>query len=256
MSAPNEGQHIEIAELLPDYVFGALSDVDLDRVQAHLETCASCQAEFEMLLVVATEVAPVSPPSLATRQTLLARIAPLPRPELAPQPPYLPLRMDGPDRSGPTHRVPGRLAWLGLAAAIVLIGLGGLAFWQQRELDEQEALIALYAEPGNAHPLTDSEVESEASAIFYVDRERDQALLAADDLPALATGQRYQVWLFTQDGQRVSAGTFAPGADGSAVVTVEAPGTFDTYWAAAISAEPEAGSPTPTSPLLLGGWIQ
>lgn len=257
MSALTEAQHSDIAELLPDYVVGALGDAALDLVEAHLETCPQCQAEFDHLLDVVSIVAPVTPPSLATRRALLDRTGqPRPAP-VSPPLPIQPLRLDVGNQPRQLPRAPARLAWIALsAAAVALLALGGWSLWQQQEIDEQESLIALFSEPANAHPLTDSEVQSDASAVLYVDPGRDQALLTAQDLPSLADGQRYQVWLFTEAGQRIGAGTFAPEPGGNAVVTVDAPESFETYWAVAISAEPVGGSEAPTSPLLLGGWIQ
>jgi len=156
--------------------------------------------------------------------------------------------------------MPARLGRIALsAAAIALLLLGGWNLWLQRELGDQDALIALIAliaEPGNAYPLTDSEIPTEASAIFYVDRQRDQALLTAQNLPSLASGQRYEVWLFTETGQRVSGGLFVPETDGTVALAVDPADPLSTYWAVGVSTEPEGGSDAPTSPLLLGGWIQ
>jgi len=257
-----DAQHDEIAELLPDFAIGALSDGDLLRVEAHVETCARCQAELAWLLDFATVAAPADPPGAAVKHDLFQR-AGHPLPELTelteppePQPLQI-IRPDAPALKGRILRLPSRLAWIALPAAVIaLCLLGAWNLWLQRELDDQGDLIALVVEPGNAYPLTDSEVPTNASAIFYVDPERDQALLTAQNLPAPANDQRYQVWLFTEGGQRVSGGLFVPEPDGTVAVTVEPGDPLSTYVAVAISTEPEAGSDAPTSPLLLGGWIQ
>lgn len=259
MNALTETQHDEIAELLPDFAIGALSDGDLWRVEAHLDTCPRCQAEFARVLDVVSVIAPVSPPSAATKRALFERAGyPLPEPVSPPGDHSAePIPLHSPARSAKVRTFPSRLAWIALpAAAIALFLLGGWNLWLQQELDDQQDLAALIAEPGTAYQLDDTGVETDASAVVYVDPQRDRALLTARNLPLLVDARRYQIWLFTEDGQRVSAGSFAPDDDGSVVAVVESPEPFMSYWAVAISAEPQAGSDAPTSPLFLGGWIQ
>ncbi len=259
MSTLTEAQHDDLAELLPDFAIGALSDGDLWRVEAHLESCPRCRAEFTGLLEVMSAIAPVAPPSFDTRRVLFARAG---HPLLETAPPEAPRPLVTVPRETPAEparvvRLPARLAWFALtAAAVALLLLGGWNLWLQRELGDQDELIALVAEPGNAYPLTDSEIPTEASAIFYVDRQRDQALLTAQNLPSLASDQRYQVWLFTEAGQRVSGGSFVPETDGTVALAVDPAEPLSTYWAVGVSTEPAEGSDAPTSPLLLGGWIQ
>lgn len=259
MSTFTVAQHDELAELLPDFAIGALSDGDLQLVETHLASCPQCRTEFEDLLHIISIIAPAPPPSLETRRVIFERAghplgermsagAPRPLVTVPRAPSAVPVKV---------MRMPARLAWIVIsAAAIALLALGGWNLWLQRELGDQEALIALIAEPGNAYPLTDSEIPTEASAIFYVDPERDQALLTAQDLPSLTSDQRYQVWLFTEDGQRVSGGTFVPESDGTVALAVDPADPLSTYWAVGVSTEPAGGSDAPTSPLLLGGWIQ
>jgi len=143
-----------------------------------------------------------------------------------------------------------------VAAAVALLLLGGWNVWLQRELDDRQNLVALIAEPANAHPLTDSDITSDASAVFYVDPERDEALLMARNVPELKDDQRYQVWLFTESGERIDGGLFEPDADGNVSAVVESAEPFSNYWAVGVSVEPQDGSDAPTSPLFLGGWIQ
>lgn len=259
MSTLTEAQHDDLAELLPDFAIGALSDGDLWRVEAHLASCPRCRAEFTELLEVMSVIAPVAPPSFDTRRVLFERAGhPLSEPASpgAPRPLVTVPRETWAERAR-VVRMPARLGRIALsAAAIALLLLGGWNLWLQRELGDQDALIALIAEPGNAYPLTDSEIPTEASAIFYVDRQRDQALLTAQNLPSLASGQRYEVWLFTETGQRVSGGSFVPETDGTVALAVDPADPLSTYWAVGVSTEPEGGSDAPTSPLLLGGWIQ
>lgn len=56
-----------------------------------------------------------------------------------------------------------------------------------------------------------------ATARAYWNPVTGEWTLVARDLPTLAAGHVYQLWLVTTDGREVSAATFVPGADGRAV---------------------------------------
>lgn len=260
VSTQFEPQHEEIAELLPDYAIGALEDGDLWRVEAHLEICARCQAEFHQLLELVGVLSPVAAPDVLVKQALFER-AGLP---LAASIVSLPARESehapSTTTSEPTtlsrRRIHPALVAL-VAAAFVLLALGGAwSFFQQQELDDQREIVALLTDSEAAYPLTDSEVATEASATFYHDPERDQALLVGRDFPALEDDQQYQIWLFTASGERADGGLFTPDDVGGAVVTVDSEAPISDYWAVGVSVEPVDGSDAPTSPLILGGWIQ
>lgn len=265
--------HTDIAEMLPDYAIGALSDGDLWRIEAHLDTCADCRAELDLLLDIGSLDTVPGTPRASTKTNLFGRAgfvkegedAPTTATSIQAQPATTPT---GPvpvaRRAVAAVAKPSNVRSLGSRlgtvllplAAVVIIALVGWNVLLQRQLGDDSHLEDLLADPGSAFALTDSEVPTSASATFYVDPTRDDGLLTAQGLPQLTAGQRYQVWLFTEDGQRVSGGSFVPDASGSAVTVIEAPASFDTYWAVAVSAEPEGSSAAPTSPLLLGGWIR
>ncbi len=84
------------------------------------------------------------------------------------------------------------------------------------------------------------------------DQEKWVALLSADNLPPLRSGQVYQLWLRRGDAPQ-SAGLFEVDENGSGALmflTTEPIGTFD---AVGVTAEPAGGSPSPTSdPVLVG----
>ena len=94
---------------------------------------------------------------------------------------------------------------------------------------------------------------AESAARVFWDRRRDSWQLYPDRLPAPATGRTYQLWLVTNTGVKISAGTFEPQAmtaiGGRVVIP---PGTGNVI-VAAITDEPSGGSPQPTTqPFLLG----
>lgn len=76
-------------------------------------------------------------------------------------------------------------------------------------------------------------------------------LLIASHLPALSAEKTYQMWLIPRSGAPLPAGLFRAGASGSAVHFVAQPVDVQQTAAFAISVEPGAGSPAPTTAPLL-----
>jgi hypothetical protein len=71
-------------------------------------------------------------------------------------------------------------------------------------------------------------------------------LLIASNLPALPAGRTYEMWVIpTATSAPRPAGLFQANAQGSAINLL--PGPFDSLYAVAVSVEPEAGSPAPTT---------
>lgn len=256
--------HDEIAELLPDYILGALPDDELRRVAAHLDGCAVCRAEYDDALVTSSVLFDAGPVDPAIREALVARLSPdaaAPGWRVGAEP------LDGrpvdesptSSQAGPRPRpLRGRATRVAVAiAAAVILALGGWAVVDRLGDDDGDDRIAhLTDNPAFAHRLTDTESGSAAEGIIYVDPADDVAYVAATGLAALPEGRGYQVWLFTEGGQQVSAGFLSVDADGSAEALVTAPATFGSYVAVGLSPEPLTGSESPTGPLALGGWIR
>jgi uncharacterized protein YidB (DUF937 family) len=76
-------------------------------------------------------------------------------------------------------------------------------------------------------------------------------LLLTDRLPALGHGRTYQLWVTSDEGRPVSAGTFEVNAFGMATVVAQAP--VGPSAAVTVSEEPAGGSPSPTSQAVLAG---
>lgn len=266
--------HDEIIELLPDYAVGALDDGDLWRVAAHLDTCATCLRAFSDLLVTITLLAEAPRPRAEVRSAVLARVggtagivsrtvaAPLQAeaegeparstrsvvPEFASARPV--------DAPANIRRFP--LAALALAAAVLLL-VAGYAVWSQVQGGEEsdaDLVAALLLDPDAAHAINDSELDVGAGGAMFVDDGSDVAYLVASGLPIPGPGEEYRVWLFTEDGRRVSAGAVPVDPDGVGQAVVRAPGDFAAYWAVGVSLEPVGESDAPTTPLVVGGWLR
>lgn len=262
-------EHEIVADMLADYALGTLDDEQLGRVAAHLNGCNRCQTELDQMLEMLGLLAIVAPPSPAVRQSILARAQALPTParnfarESAPRAIAGPTRPRATTRpiSGPrdwSQMWQGRPARLALAAVLVA-ALVSLSVWNvllQRAADDADEVAVLIANASAAYPLTDSSVVPPASGVLFVDAGSEVGALVAHDLPPLSPDQRYQIWLFTAGGDRVSGGLIDIDREGRARSLVRAPAALDFYAAVGISAEPRTGSLAPTSPLALGGWLR
>ncbi len=88
--------------------------------------------------------------------------------------------------------------------------------------------------------------------VFYL-RSRSSLVLLANNLPALPAQKAYELWLIPTNGAPIPAGVFKPDAHGSAsVVNPPLPAGAEAK-AFAITVENEAGSATPTLPLVMVG---
>ena len=91
--------------------------------------------------------------------------------------------------------------------------------------------------------------ETGASGSFLVDDENNVVYVGLEDMPEVAEGQVFQMWML-DDGAAIPAPTFRAQEDGSAAVSFPADVDFD---ALAVTVEPAGGSAQPTSdPFLIG----
>ena len=91
-------------------------------------------------------------------------------------------------------------------------------------------------------------------ARMFWDQKKQMFIMYASNLKAPPTGKTYQVWLIASGGAApVSAGTFMPDSNGSAVMSTKhqmEPGTLRRI---AVTEEPEGGVPAPTGPVVFAG---
>jgi hypothetical protein len=87
---------------------------------------------------------------------------------------------------------------------------------------------------------------------FYLKR-RSSLVFLANNMPALPAQKAYELWLIPTSGAPIPAGVFKPDSRGSATLVNPPlpPGTEAKGFA--ITVEDEAGSRTPTSPVLMVG---
>jgi anti-sigma-K factor RskA len=223
----NMSAHEQFADDLALYALGALDGSERSTIETHLEGCASCRRELELLrgdssLLALTTAGP-KPPARA-RQRLMSAIAHEPR---------LPVVVSTPER--------GRRSWwpaLGWAAAVAMavicIGLLRQNSTLQRDM---AGLRAQFSDQGTKLEQVNETVatllDPEAMKIELVaagnkpqprgkaiyQRRNRSLIFFASNLPPLAEDKIYELWLFPADGGApIAAGLFKPDARGSATV--------------------------------------
>ena len=73
------------------------------------------------------------------------------------------------------------------------------------------------------------------------------------DLPPPPKGKIYQLWFVTNKNETISAGLISPDEGGHGFMFTNVPGNIAPIAAAAITLEPEGGSPSPTMPIYTKG---
>jgi anti-sigma-K factor RskA len=243
--------HEQFAEDLGLYALGSLEGDERIALEKHLEECASCSRELELLrgdlgLLALTASGP-RPPA-RSRQRLMSAIAKEPR---------VPVAVASPAR--PRRSWWGSLGWIA-AAALVLLSIGLLR--QNSSLERNLAsLKAQFGEEGaklqQANEIVATLVDPEAKKVELVaagsqpqprgkaiyQRRNRSLIFFASNLPPLPAEKIYELWLFPANGGApIAAGLFKPDAHGSAtVVNPPLPEGIEAK-NFAVTLEPESGS--------------
>ncbi len=243
--------HEQYADDLALYAMGSLEGSERTALEEHLQSCASCRGELELLRgdlgqLALTAMGPQPP--VRARQRLLSSIAREPR---------LPV----PVETATLERRSwwGILGWVA-AAAMVLLAFGLL----RQNSSLQRDLASLKSQFGDqqsklqrADDIVSALVDPEAKKVELVaagskpqprgkaiyQRRTRSLIFLASDLPQLPPEKIYELWLFPANGGApIAAGLFKPDAHGGATVVnpplplgVEAKNF-------AVTLEPESGS--------------
>ncbi len=233
------------------YVLDALDGDDLARFRAHLPTCPICTAEVATLGVTAAQLpfliddtAPESQPSPELRQRLLDAVAAERVVEPTAVAPAQLLRFPG------MRRLPQAYA----VAAVLLFALSlGLLAWNltiqgdlrqaRGERDQAQSALA-----ETRFQLAATAGQTASGEIVYL-ADRQQAVIVLTGLPALASGQVYQLWLI-QDGKPQPSTVFL-------TPTTAVQANLGQYQVAAITIEPgPLGSVAPTTTPIVAGALR
>lgn len=233
-------------EQLELYALGLLDERETTEVERLLREDPAARQRArelrEVVSVLAFDADPVEPsPGLRARildaaradlapETVEREPAPVPAPTPAPAPPI----------SLAERRDRGVARWTPwLVAAALAVALATSLIWNSQlrsELDSQPG-TATFAVAGSGP------AENVAGTLVVVG-DHDSGILFLAGLEELPADRAYQIWLI-DDGDPVPNVTFLPNQEGLATVSVS--GEISDYRVLAITVEPLAGSPAPTT---------
>lgn len=232
-------EHSPFIENIPAYALGALDVGDIAALESHLKTCASCRTELAEYRAVGESLLTAIPPkqpSAALRKRLQNRLP-------------------GTQRSS-RLQIRWSFGQFAMGAAVIaLLVVNLFSFAQLRRLQVQQAslvnqvenaqiALAVLSSPNiQLLPISGENI----SGTLLLDKDRNKAVLIAEDFPVLAENQIYQIWLIQPDEQRVSAGLFRPRI-GQSYTTQDISSEQDisSFIGIGVTIEPAAGSDQPT----------
>ncbi len=227
------------------YALDALTEADRVRFERHLAGCDACRQEAGSLRETVGRLPAVTavPPPGHVREQVLAEAA-----RTRQQPP---LTEAGPALSAAGWRGLGRRAprmAVAIAGGCMLVALvlGGLFINTQHRLSQEQAHTGAIATVLNAPDATIMSARATTGGTAtVVMSHRDRALvLTTASLPALPSGQRYQVWLMGVHRMRAAGTLPAPhrGMTAPMVVSGIVPGDM-----VGLTVGPASGSASPGS---------
>jgi hypothetical protein len=232
-------EHDTLRDLIAPVALGAAAPHEIARVEAHAAGCAVCAEELASLRAAAGVLAiavPQREPAPALKESIMAAVradaaerggGPAPAP--------------APRRTGRGRRLFGVVpAWPAVAALATVVALAlavGLLLTTSGDGDRGTTTIAMTAGP---------EAPGISGRVLYMPDE-DTAVVELGDLPPLAPGDAYQLWIIA-DGTPVSAGLFE--TTGPAAARTVATGLAGAE-ALAVTAQPATSRAAPEGPILV-----
>lgn len=258
-----ESQNTTQCELLQPWLAAyALGEAEAaPAALGHLAVCPRCRSDLREYRSVAGLLPygqPDHEPAPELRERLLAAVAREARPASA-----APAILGVPAGARTTMRRPAlsRAGWAAATFAALAVLLLGWNIRLQSQLGQQSAQIVANRQSWQTMIalLNDESLHwynigsGAARGHFWSTAQGSVACLVAEDLPELAPGQIFQVWL-ASDGEQRSGGTFE-GRNGNAWLLVEAGEPMASYSTVYVTIEPEGGSAAPSGPRVLDGGL-
>ena len=256
--------HEQFADDLALYALNDLSGADLQELEAHLETCASCRRELQALRadlgLLALSSGGPQPPA-RSKDRLMRAIAAESR---------------GASTSSPAaeHKTSWWATLVPALAALCLLVVA-VALWhnnarlkdaiaelhgrnedQATQLDQMRREMALMTAPDAVHvSLRPQNVGKQPNGTAIFSPARKRMMFMASNLAPVPEGKAYELWIIPMKGAPMPAGVFKPDEHGNAIMMDHKMPEGVQAKAFAITLEKEEGSYKPTTPILLLGAI-
>ena len=234
-----------LREELAAYSLGALPDADAERLERHLEGCASCRSRVRCSTapeITLTAGSSQRTPPASLRENLMATV----RAEAAPEPDVRPAKPTS-ERGSWWQGLGGlvRRPAVGMAVMIVLVvGLGaGYLLAGGSNTADAPTFTKATAPPGST--VTD--------VSGTLERDGETTTLHVQSLPKIARDEVYEVWV-RRGGAMEPRSVFVLNRDGSAEAAV--PGSLAGADAVLVTREPHGGSAQPTTPAVLQASLE
>ena len=216
-----------IGELLGPYLLGQLTAEEEHELERHLLGCPRCRDELERI-----------------RQThaLLGELA------ANEPPPELKDRVLGQARGEASARLgSGWKLWVPAAAALLVAGILGIGLF-----------AAMTGDSSSGVPLTATALAPEARGELRGEKvgENLRVELEVEGLPELREHEYYEMWYATEDGERISCGTFRAQSEGRTTVNLTAPALATSYPVIEVTREPDDGDPATSGKKILVGDLR
>ncbi len=224
------------------YALHALEDTEARVYADHLRTCSDCSLEL-VHMQLAVDTLPLAAPQLAPPEALKSRIMSVVNAESEL------LRSAGSQADRVPAAAPRRRRRWSLPTVALRPGLAGALACAVLAVGVVGGVVATGGSDGPATRIIPAYAKGAATAKLALTG--DRAALEVTDLPSLAKGRVYQVWLDKGDGQlRPSRTLFNVRPDGRAKVGIDE--SVKGVKKILVTAEPSGGSlaPSPDGPLI------
>lgn len=214
-------------ELLGPYLLHQLTAEEEYELERHLEGCPRCRDELERVrqthALLGELAANELPPELKGRVLAHAR-------------------GEASARSGSRWRL-----WVPAAAALLVAGILGIGLF-----------AAISGDSSSGVPLTATALAPGARGELRGEKvgENLRVELEVEGLPELRKHEYYEMWYATEDGQRISCGTFWAQPEGRTTVTLTAPALATSYPVIEVTREPDDGDPAASGKKVLVGDLR
>lgn len=219
----------DIHALSGAYAVDAIDGQEREAFERHLAECSECRAEVDSLREAAASLADsvaLTPPA-HLRDAVLGNIA-----KVRPLPPMVPAQ----------HRRPARRVWLSTsliaAAAIALLVVWIQPHTTSPNLSAADQIVRAHDVVSVSQHLTNG-----AAVTWYRSADLNEAAVSVKNLPKIATGKTYELWLQASNGVMHPAGLIQ---GGTALIRLRGPA--GSAIGAGLTVEPAGGSTTPTLP--------